>query len=113
MRRTYVARSRRRCVGRLDVVEERRAAYVTSLFVASAWRRQGIGTALMHALARDLRGRRVFRVDLDDMTAPGNPFYARLGFRRMGDGPESRARVRDVLRLADGRGHVVEKINKR
>ncbi|MBI5362057.1 MAG: GNAT family N-acetyltransferase [Planctomycetes bacterium] len=55
-------------------------AYVSHVFVAPAWRRRGVGTALFAALVAEARARGVQRIRLH-ATEPGHALYATLGFR--------------------------------
>ncbi|MBK7874318.1 MAG: GNAT family N-acetyltransferase [Planctomycetes bacterium] len=55
-------------------------AYVSHVWVASAWRRRGVGRALMDALAAEARARGAQRIRLH-ATEPGRKLYEALGYR--------------------------------
>lgn len=57
-----------------------REAYVSHVFVAPAWRRRGIGRALVSAIVDDARRAGLVRVRLH-ATADGRRLYESLGFR--------------------------------
>jgi GNAT superfamily N-acetyltransferase len=54
--------------------------YLAHLYVAPAWRRAGVGSALVRAALDEARARSLGRVRLH-ATEPGRPLYERAGFR--------------------------------
>jgi len=53
--------------------------YVVNVFTLPAWRKRGVGTALMRALIDEARARKLGRLRLHT-TAAGRTLYARCGF---------------------------------
>jgi ribosomal protein S18 acetylase RimI-like enzyme len=60
-----------------------RVCYLAGIFVASAFRRQGIARALLAELKREAAARSVKNIDLDvwAFNEPARQTFARLGFR--------------------------------
>ena len=95
-----------RPAGRIQFHFDRdRVCVVTALSVEESARRKGIATRLVHEMCAFLRRRRIWRIELDNMTDPGNDFYPRLGFvwdevdaEGVPGGPEMSARTHVVLR---------------
>lgn len=58
-----------------------REAYVSHVYVAPAWRRRGVGKALVSAIVDEMRTLGLSRVRLH-ATADGFQLYETLGFRR-------------------------------
>jgi GNAT superfamily N-acetyltransferase len=61
---------------------------VARLFVAPAWFRRGVGSALVEHALQQARGRRV-RVGTGARNAPALALYERFGFRRLDGGAAS------------------------
>lgn len=62
-----------------------RVAKLDDVFVAPQWQRQGVASAMIQALADELRGQGVRRIDtsLYIENRSGEEFYERLGFRSL------------------------------
>lgn len=69
-----------RCVG-----DGEHIVYVQDLIVHSAYRRQGVGTALLRAAMEKFRHVRMLNLITDAADARSNAFYARMGLKRLAE----------------------------
>lgn len=76
-----------RLIGYGQILHWQGVAEIADLFISEAWRNQGIGTALMHALIAYAQAQKWERVSIG--VAHNNPrahaLYTRLGFRHAYD----------------------------
>lgn len=81
--------------------------YVTSIQVSKEYRNNGLGTAMMYRLAKQLKSKysHVRDIELDNMLSGERRFYQRMGFFYLSvdnvgnpSGPEMKTRVINVMR---------------
>jgi ribosomal protein S18 acetylase RimI-like enzyme len=79
---------RGRDAGRADGVS---SANINRLHVIQAWRKRGVGTALMSAAEEEAceRGFRQLTIELEDDNTPARALYEKLGFQYSGRGKDA------------------------